>query len=131
MSVHDEHYRKIESRGVEPIEVQETIICNDIPPEYHAIVKRNFNLAQANKYMMRCGEKDDPAKELAKAQNYIHRAIHGCWSWQTKEPNEGLSIVTTDAFGNRLTKEQIAKTLSGNPPHPIKSWAMDTTTTPE
>lgn len=85
MNVHDEHYRKIEGRGVEPIEVQETIICNDIPPELHAIVKRNFNLAQASKYMMRCGEKDQPEKELAKAQNYIHRAMHGCWNWQKSE----------------------------------------------
>lgn len=88
-NVHDQHYRNIEGRGVEPIEVQETIICNDIPPELHAIVKRNFNLAQANKYLMRCGEKDQPEKELAKAQNYIHRAIHSCWSWQSDRKKVG------------------------------------------
>lgn len=80
--VHDAHYRKIESRGVEPIEVMETIICNGIPPEYHKIAKRNLHLAQATKYMIRQGEKDAADKELAKAQNYLHRAIHGCWSWQ-------------------------------------------------
>lgn len=81
-AVHDEHYRRVESRGVEPIEVAETIICNQIPEEYHAILKRNYNMAQANKYFMRCGVKEDPIKELEKASNYLHRAMHGKWSWQ-------------------------------------------------
>lgn len=83
-NVHDEHYRKVENRGVEPIEAMETIICNGLPPEFHAIAKRNLNIAQANKYFMRLGEKDAPEKELAKARNYLHRAVHGCWEWQTK-----------------------------------------------
>lgn len=82
-NVHDEHYRKVEGRGVEPIEVMETIICNGLPAEFHAIAKRNLNIAQANKYFMRLGEKDSPEKELAKARNYLHRAVHGCWEWQT------------------------------------------------
>lgn len=82
-NVHDEHYRKVEGRGVEPIEVMETIICNGLPAELHAIAKRNLNIAQANKYFMRLGEKDSPEKELAKARNYLHRAVHGCWEWQT------------------------------------------------
>lgn len=109
-NVHDEHYRKIEGRGVEPIEVQETIMCNDIPPEYHAIVKRNFNLAQAAKYMMRCGEKDQPEKELAKAQNYIHRAINGFWNWQTEAENKA--------------QEQI-KALMAKPALQAGAWALD------
>lgn len=115
MNVHDEHYRKIEGRGVEPIEVQETIICNDIPPELHAIVKRNFNLAQANKYMMRCGEKDNAEKELAKAQNYIHRAMHGCWSWQREAENKA--------------QEQI-KALLVKPALKAGAWALQTDTVP-
>lgn len=85
--VHDAHYRRIESRGVEPIEVMETIVCNGIPPEFHQTAKRNLHLAQAAKYMIRQGEKEASEKELAKAQNYLHRAIHGCWSWQ-KEAKE-------------------------------------------
>lgn len=84
-NVHDEHYRKVEGRGVEPIEVMETIICNGLPAEFHAIAKRNLNIAQANKYFMRLGEKDSPEKELAKARNYLHRAVHGCWEWQEKK----------------------------------------------
>ena len=80
--VHDDHYREVESRGVEPIEVAETIICNQIPEEFHAILKRNYSLAQAGKYFMRCGTKDDPSKELEKAANYLHRARTGKWNWQ-------------------------------------------------
>lgn len=79
---HDEHYRKIESCGVEPIEVCETIICTGIPPEFHESLKRNYNLAQANKYLMRCSQKGDMKKDLDKARNYLHRSEHGCWPWQ-------------------------------------------------
>lgn len=66
----------------------ETIICNGIPPEFHAAVKRNYNLTQATKYFMRLGEKDQAEKELAKAQNYLHRAIHGRWSWQEERSQD-------------------------------------------
>lgn len=82
MNVHDEHYRRIEGRGVEPIEAIETLICNGIPPELHETTKCNYNLAQAMKYMLRAGEKESAMKDLEKAQNYLHRAMHGKWSWQ-------------------------------------------------
>ena len=110
-NVHDEHYRKIEGRGVEPIEVMETIICNGLPAEFHAIAKRNLNIAQANKYFMRLGEKDSPEKELAKARNYLHRAVHGCWEWQEKKP-----VFTP-------VEEALEKSIG--------SWALDTSTKPE
>jgi hypothetical protein len=112
-NVHDEHYRKVEGRGVEPIEVMETIICNGLPAEFHAIAKRNLNIAQANKYFMRLGEKDSPEKELAKARNYLHRAVHGCWEWQEKKRN---LMAAEESFGTSL---------------PPGSWALTTSTKPE
>ena len=76
---HDEHYRKIEKQGVEPIVVLESQICRGLPEELHATVKRNFNVAMATKYLLRLGEKDAGATEIAKAQNYLHRAMTGEW----------------------------------------------------
>jgi len=113
-NVHDEHYRKVEGRGVEPIEAMETIICNGIPAEFHAIVKRNLNIAQANKYFMRLGEKDTPEKELAKARNYLHRAVHGCWEWQEKQKNDEPFVVASP-----MTDKQLVD------PEKPGSWALE------
>ena len=79
----DEHYREIERTGVEPIEAMETAILAGIPAPHHAAVLRNFNIAMALKYLLRCGSKDTPDEELRKAENYLHRARTG--EWQRKE----------------------------------------------
>ena len=76
---HDEHYQRIEARGVEPIAVMESIVCAGLPEQYHAIAKRNLSLALGVKYALRLGEKDAPEKELAKMDNYLHRARCGEW----------------------------------------------------
>lgn len=81
---HDAHYRKIEQeRGVSPIEVMEAIICASLPTEFHAIAKRNLNLALEYKYNSRLGEKDDDEKELDKGDNYRFRARNKRWPWET------------------------------------------------
>lgn len=76
---HDSHYREIEAMGVEPMKVMEVIIVAGIPPEYHAVARRNLSAALEAKYLMRLGHKDDGEKELAKAANYNHRARTGTW----------------------------------------------------
>lgn len=82
---HDAHYRKIEQeRGVSPIEVMEAIICASLPTEFHAIAKRNLNLALEYKYNSRLGEKDDDEKELDKGDNYRFRARNKRWPWEEK-----------------------------------------------
>jgi hypothetical protein len=35
----------------------------------------------ACKYILRAGTKDDWRKDLEKAANYLHRALHGVWPW--------------------------------------------------
>lgn len=80
---HDAHYRKIEQeRGVSPIEVMEAMICASLPTEFHAIAKRNLNLALEYKYNSRLGEKDDDEKELDKGDNYRFRARNKRWPWE-------------------------------------------------
>lgn len=82
---HDAHYRKIEQeRGVSPIEVMEAMVCASLPKEFHAIAKRNLNLALEYKYNSRLGEKDDDEKELDKGDNYRFRARWKCWPWEEK-----------------------------------------------
>lgn len=75
----DPHYREIESRGVEPIAVLETVICNGLPAEHHQTAIRNLRICMGLKHLLRVGHKDDVNKELDKAQNYIHRAQNGRW----------------------------------------------------
>ena len=75
----DDHYREIERVGVEPIEAMETAILAGIPAPHHAAVLRNFSIAMATKYLLRCGSKDEPEEELRKAENYLHRARTGKW----------------------------------------------------
>jgi len=55
----------------------ESIMVAGIPAELHDNVVRNFRLAMAAKYILRCGYKDEPTKELDKASNYLHRARTG------------------------------------------------------
>ena len=86
----DTHYRSVESTGVEPIRAMETAIIAGIPVEYHEAVIRNLNIAQAIKYQLRCCSKDDPAEELRKAQNYLHRAQHKCWPWEIDTNKDGV-----------------------------------------
>jgi hypothetical protein len=82
MSNHDDHYRRIKAKGIEPILMQESIICQSIPEEYHAIAKRNLSLAQAVRYIARAGEKDQETADIEKAENYLHRARTGKWRGQ-------------------------------------------------
>jgi hypothetical protein len=82
MTAHDDHYRKIKSIGVEPIEAMETAICSGVPEQYHQLLRANLNRAMACKHILRCGEKDQPKKEMEKAENYLFRAQHGRWMWE-------------------------------------------------
>lgn len=82
MSNHDSHYRNIEENGlIEPIVRMESTICLGLPVEYHAIARRNLNLAMADKHIGRVGQKAGEVedKELEKAGNYLHRARTGSW----------------------------------------------------
>lgn len=79
VSNHDDHYQRIEARGVEPIAVMESIVCAGLPEQFHAVAKRNLSLALGVKYALRLGEKDVPEKELDKMDNYLHRARKGEW----------------------------------------------------
>ena len=87
----DQHYRKIESHGVEPINSMESVAVLGLPQEYRATVIRNLNLALAVKHITRCGEKDgqEAGTEISKAQNYLHRALTGQWRPVTKQKEGG------------------------------------------
>lgn len=75
-----EHYEEIkDASGMEPIDIMEAAACLDIPQEYHQVARRNLNVAQALKYLLRLGAKDTADSELRKAENYIHRARTGGW----------------------------------------------------
>lgn len=76
---HCEHYASRKDKCGETIDIMERLMCHDIPEELHSIVLRNFNVAQAFKYMDRLGAKDTADKELNKAENCIHRARTGVW----------------------------------------------------
>ena len=72
---HDEHYKE----GIQAIDIMEQRLCVGIPEGYHADILRNFRIAMALKYLVRCGKKDGSEKELDKAINYLHRAKTGEW----------------------------------------------------
>lgn len=79
---HDDHYKALEERGVCVIEAMELEVCMGLPSEFHAIAKRNLCNALAIKYLLRAGTKGGQAgadADIAKMQNYKHRAAHGCW----------------------------------------------------
>lgn len=80
MSVQDfcdpEHYK---ADKVETIEILEEIVSN---PDRHLTPQQRYNIAQAVKYLLRCGLKGGVCMvevDLQKAENYIHRAMTGQW----------------------------------------------------
>ena len=93
---HDSHYRTLETKGQEPIVRMESIICRGIPEEFHEVARRNLNMALASKHEDRAGEKsgEDWHKELTKAGNYLHRAVHGRWIGQGEGVKESLTTPT-------------------------------------
>ena len=74
MSKYDEHYRALK---IQPIDVMEDRVRqgNPLDPEVA------FNLALALKYIMRAGWKTGQSwqKDVTKAMNCLHRALHGEW----------------------------------------------------
>jgi hypothetical protein len=97
MNLADSHYRTLETKGQEPIIRMEAIICRGIPEELHEVAKRNLNMALASKHEDRAGEKsgEDWRKELTKAENYMHRAVHGCWIGKAATVKESLTVGDT------------------------------------
>lgn len=80
MSVQDycdpKHYK---ADKVETIEILEEIVAN---PERHLTPQQRYSIAQAVKYLLRCGLKGGVCMvevDLQKAENYIHRAMTGEW----------------------------------------------------
>jgi hypothetical protein len=82
MTAHDDHYRKIKSIGVEPIEAMETANCTGIPEQYHDQCRINANRIMMIKYTMRAGEKGDAMIDLQKAANHNFRAQNRRWPWE-------------------------------------------------
>lgn len=71
-----EHYKQDK---VETIEILEEVVSN---PKRQLTPKQRYNVAQALKYLLRVGTKGDifcVAKDLQKAENYVHRALTGQW----------------------------------------------------
>lgn len=63
----------------EVIDILEEVVSN---PERHLTPKQRYNIAQALKYLLRCGLKGGVALvevDLQKAENYVHRAMTGSW----------------------------------------------------
>ena len=63
----------------EVIDILEEVVSN---PERRLTPKQRYNIAQALKYLLRCGLKGGVALvevDLQKAENYIHRAMTGSW----------------------------------------------------
>lgn len=75
----DDHYRDIESNGVEPIVIMEQLISRLIKDGIPANSAINIVLAQ--KHITRAGAKKDNSweKEINKAINYLTRAVSGEW----------------------------------------------------
>lgn len=70
------HYK---SGKVETIEILEEVVSN---PERRLTAVQRFNVAQALRYLLRCGLKGGVCLvevDLQKAENYIHRALTGEW----------------------------------------------------
>jgi hypothetical protein len=101
MNLADSHYRTLETKGQEPIDRMESIVCRGIPPELHEVARRNLNMALASKHEDRAGEKtgEDWRKELTKAENYMHRAVHGCWIGKGVSDKESLTVGDTVPCG--------------------------------
>lgn len=123
MSNHDEHYRRIEEGGlIEPIERMESTICLGIPQEHHATLRRNLNLAMADKHMSRAGEKagEDANKEIEKAENYLCRARTGSWRpkpsvmpWTPSvEPEQKEVLVTTHGKTAEVIEAEVGRAVA-------------------
>lgn len=70
------HYK---AGKTEVIDILEEVVSN---PERRLTPKQRYNVAQALKYLLRCGLKGGVALvevDLQKAENYIHRAMTGQW----------------------------------------------------
>lgn len=70
------HYK---AGKTEVIDILEEVVSN---PERRLTPKQRYNIAQALKYLLRCGLKGGVALvevDLQKAENYIHRAMTGQW----------------------------------------------------
>lgn len=70
------HYK---ADKVESIEILEEIVAN---PERHLTPQQRYSIAQAVKYLLRCGLKGGVCMvevDLQKAENYVHRAMTGEW----------------------------------------------------
>jgi NAD-dependent dihydropyrimidine dehydrogenase PreA subunit len=98
---HDEHYK---NRGFESIDIMESLLVFNVPEEHHEVILRNFRSAMAFKYQSRLGLKDDPVKELQKAENWIHRAKTGEWLRDERPVRLGETEVKED-FGKRMLDE--------------------------
>lgn len=59
----------------EAIEVIESVI-EGLP------AREAYCLASVLKYSLRAGLKDDFESDVAKASNFAHRLVRGCWRWQ-------------------------------------------------
>lgn len=59
----------------EAIEVIESVI-EGLP------AREAYCLASVLKYSLRAGLKDDFESDVAKANNFAHRLVRGCWRWQ-------------------------------------------------
>lgn len=72
----DDHYRRMESEAIEPIRVMEMLADREALPRRAAVL-----IVLAEKHILRAGEKsgEDWRKEIAKAENYLHRALTGEW----------------------------------------------------
>ena len=72
--VQGKHY---DSCGVETIEIIESVVTREKLPR-----KAAYNVGNAIKYLLRAGLKDGESWEddVAKAENYLHRARTGVWS---------------------------------------------------
>lgn len=104
---HDEHYRKIETQGVEPIVAMESVACLGLPQELTATIKRNLNLALAIKHITRCGEKEGQHAntEIAKAQNYLTRAMTGGWRPVAKaKPSKATTYFAKMRFKDEVSR---------------------------
>lgn len=70
------HYK---AGKTEVIDILEEVVSN---PERRLTPQQRYNIAQALKYLLRCGLKGGVALvevDLQKAENYIHRAMTGQW----------------------------------------------------
>ena len=76
------------NNGLEVIDVIERVV-EGLPPV------KAYALGNVIKYVMRAGKKGvDPYEDLAKANNYAHRAVTGHWrSFDDEESRQGIHML--------------------------------------